>query len=93
MMEGNVGSHSEANNVELSMTSNSCNREVREIMLAHASFAFQSSLIIDFPFCRLKKSHYRKKKRIAEDCVTLKSMHSYSSTLNLKSQLTKFDLS
>lgn len=37
MMEGNVGSHSEANNVELSMTSNSCNREVRESMLAHAS--------------------------------------------------------
>lgn len=27
--EGNVGSHSEANNVELSVTPNSCNREVR----------------------------------------------------------------
>lgn len=37
VMEGNVGSHSEANNVELSVTPNSCNREFRESMLAHAS--------------------------------------------------------
>ncbi len=37
---GNVGSHSEANNVELSVTPNSCNREVRESMLAHVSLPY-----------------------------------------------------
>lgn len=37
VMGGNLGSHSEANNVELSVTPNSFNREVRENMLAHDS--------------------------------------------------------